>query len=119
MPNMSDLNRRLAKWAGFYESSGPSLWWMRPNRTIYGRNHPDFTHSLDLCFKWLEPELFKQGYRYCLQQRQLPGVGEGHQMDLRIYGGDGRSFREFSGFDKEPAMAFCNAVGKLMEAKDG
>ena len=58
---MSKLNRKLAEWAGFYttELFGDGYWW-RPDGYAHGSYLPDFTESLDACFKWLAPELTKR-----------------------------------------------------------
>ena len=54
---MDELNRKLAEWAGFTsESRTPNSMWLWTDGD-YHNCIPNFTESLDACFKWLVPEL--------------------------------------------------------------
>ena len=72
-----ERNEKLAKWAGFVYFDhppvfGPNLnniktgWYYPGEEPCY--HLPDFKNSVDLCFKWLVPELNKRGYYYELFQ---------------------------------------------------
>jgi len=70
------LNEKLAKWAGFthvpYQKDdyGRKLnddCWLQPNEIMQCGNNwsfkpPNFTDSLDACFRWLVPKLSKKGH---------------------------------------------------------
>lgn len=51
-----NLNEKLAKWARWEMIS--TICWQAPNGDLL--DEPDFTESLDLCFKWLIPDDYQQ-----------------------------------------------------------
>ena len=59
------LNRKLAKWAGFYDTKHPVIDnWRTPDRkkSISVHDLPSFVESLDDCFEHLVPKLEPLGY---------------------------------------------------------
>jgi len=66
---------------------------------------PDFTSSLDACFKWLVPKMFYY---------QLSGDGKKHHCEILhkviqgYYGGDAET----------PSLALCLAIEKLIDAEE-
>ncbi len=50
MNRKQELNKKLAKWAGFTPVYGG----------LYYENSPNFTESLDVCFKWLVPKVIDE-----------------------------------------------------------
>lgn len=69
--NKDELNKKLAEWAGFEYSHSArrknfftgeygrmDKFWVHPEG--YVSSLPNFTKSLDACFKWLIPELTKR-----------------------------------------------------------
>ena len=86
--NEQELNKKLAEWAGFFYGHSrdaltlePTQGWYYPSATssaCMGIELPNFTQSLDACFKWLVPkailkfcQLFKvdikDAYKYLFQ----------------------------------------------------
>ena len=127
---MDELNRKLAEWRGFkwgfFEPRIANVqkykyehgFWMTPDGQVYGQSLPDFTHSLDACFKWLVPKL--------MEIRETPAIAiqfeldEESNVDCEIEGGFPNWQRGWMmGSGETPALAFCKAIEKLMEAKDG
>ena len=62
-----ELNKKLAEWAGFTYKFGKEMWnyeryketnawWEAPNGRRF-KDLPDFTQSLDACFKWIVPKV--------------------------------------------------------------
>lgn len=106
MDELGKLNERLALWAGWEEhkqsvESGTG-WrsWIPPlaDNVIY-LDPPDFTSSLDACFKWLVPRLD-------IRDIHLQEDEDGWQCD--IYGG------EYWAIAETPALALCRAIEKLI-----
>ena len=60
------LNKKLAEWAGFEEAKDRedghlyTIGWEYPDDSKLGKL-PNFTESLDDCFKWLVPKLQNKG----------------------------------------------------------
>lgn len=124
-----ELNKKLAEWAGFKRllraGSKDRYYWEIPD----GRQRveedflPDFTQSLDACFKWLVPRL-----------KELCSCNNGHSdndlyMDLRLCDGQGwtksgwmcvvRCYRSIASVDgiESPALALCLAIEKLIDSE--
>ena len=62
-----ELNKKLAEWAGFegiiyLNTSGGEAGrhWSAPDKQRGGPTLPDFTSSLDACFKWLVPKAIRE-----------------------------------------------------------
>jgi len=90
---MTGLNRKLAEWRW-----GKDYAWYPPNEPYY-YNEPDFTHSLDVCFKWLVPKL---------ENYFIGSSVSGHTAVVWFHG---HSYQEIAG---TPALALCEAVEKLI-----
>lgn len=120
---MDELNRKMLEFAEFHHvKSGTAYyyewdkwtfdWWEAPNGVKYP-TAPDFTHDLNACEKWIWPKLRKAinvedisfGEDYC-HILWWTGEPKTDSYGCGVYAGEG-----------EPAMAFCLAVEKLMEAK--
>lgn len=124
---MDELNRKLAEWAGFqYKEctidNGP-IWsnyvkamrWYRPNHQIgidsVSEHSPNFTHSLDACFKWLVPRLLELDWLPCISLIDFEHlwVAELHQ--------DGPENTIWLDSKAEtPALALCKAIEKLVDS---
>ncbi|KKL10661.1 hypothetical protein LCGC14_2553610 [marine sediment metagenome] len=119
-----ELNLKLAKWLGwklhyqYYDEDKRFPYFIpsgKPWRThkIDGRPLPNFTESLDDCFKWLMPKLVELGFDNVAVQFtwQKGYYGEGHCAHL---------FRNHIGktaYANTPALALCKAVEKLIDGK--
>jgi len=104
--NEQELNKKLAEWAGWRNvhivhplnkvvgltKQSPPVDWVEAN----------FTASLDACFKWLVPKLRKTAD--CVMDM---GVTE---YKVTIWGED-----LVTTTDKNPALALCLAVEKLID----
>ena len=103
---MRDLNEKIATWCGFYLSTdGINTdwdWWMRPNKTLWGRNAPNFEGSLDYLFEWAVPKI--GGYML------FTGEGGIHCM----VSGNGLNHEAIA---ETPALAFCLAVEELIDSE--
>jgi len=113
----NELNKKLAEWVGFKHSTyrdeeHPSkeyhCWILPRATTAYITDHemPNFTESLDACFKWLVPKL--TGLQQIILQ---PDEGKrwylGMTVDDELY--------ENIGF--YPALALCLAMEKLIDGE--
>lgn len=118
---MKELNKKLAEWAGFveadikkhyyWETGGERVAkWRRPDTDYsYHVRLPDFTDSLDDCFKWLVPKgnLFQIIFTDPSGNNQLP------RCDIRPLGGE-----DIYEFGETFAIALCKAMEKLIGEKD-
>ena len=124
------LNKKLAEWAGLYyqpvECAGLELGvgWIKitphpfpfadPNYEYISADVPNFTESLDACFKWLVPKLTQLDInaKISLDYQVTCNVG--------IYfsnpaDDDFPTKRVAYGVEKTPALALCKAVEKLID----
>jgi len=117
---MNELNKKLAEWAGFMprqfphhiKSMGETFYydaWLRPDGT-HDENLPDFTESLDACFKYLVPRI--KDYSFNLSQWSL---GEWN-ADLE-YMNKYRNPHSYIDNAETPALALCKAIEKLINNK--
>lgn len=98
-----ELNRKLAEWAG-----------MPLMAVDFGFPHsevmyspPNFTQSLDACFKWLAPKLFDEGYAIIVTQDLARACAYVRPLEFG---------RQFDATDNHnPALAFCLATEKLID----
>ena len=110
-----ELNEKLARWAGFekgdwvVEGEWPVTvrgFWRGPDGSVKC-GVPDFTTSLDACFKWLVPQL--SSYEIATADGQFKGhcavVFRRPASDMVEADGD------------TPALALCKAIEKMMEVK--
>ena len=71
-----------------------------------------FTQSLDACFKWLVPKLDNLVLRY----RHYNAGHMGYEArTLKVYDDD--EYDTFLGIDKNPALALCLVIEKLIDNK--
>ncbi len=121
--NEQELNKKLAEWAGFkyqkpklirraltskgvapvYKLEG----WIKPDgkRSTTPFNPPNFTQSLDACFKWLVPKL---------------GVWSLSTWEYRIphaHITDKETGKTANVGNKSPALALCLAIEKLIDTE--
>ena len=105
----TELNEKLARWAGIHQEHHPfyGLIWCDADGEIVGFL-PDFTISLDYCFKWLVPLIpavritsgtVKEGVRY-VQAEVFPTDID----DASYYERDGNA-----------ALALCKAIEKMID----
>lgn len=111
---MDELNRKLAEWAGFklvMAVDKDTLWsmrlWVDP-LTNQGGKHPNFTHSLGVCFKWLVPKL-----KCLVLEADLRGDGV-YLAKVWAYVGDYEL--QATAWEKTPALAICRAIEKVIDA---
>ncbi len=114
---MDELNKKLGEWVGFEFSWGSNgkLYDHRYIKTFSFpkdfiarsrffqpdcSNFPDFTHSLDACFRWLVPKL---GY-YLITDTN------GKEEAMVWLDGD-----VFEARGKTPTLALCKAIEKLID----
>lgn len=69
-----------------------------------------FDESLDACFGWLEPELYKRGYRY-----ELKRVEAGHLMVIFKLSRTNWAEWVVMEIEDTAALAFATAVGRLID----
>ena len=124
------LNEKLARFIGCrvikkkmgFEKNGNPIWLfcgcdkgIMENHTDCNYHYPnlliDFTDSLDACFKWLVPKLWKQGYKIILTNYD----DDVCQASI-LFG-----YNSHSEKDANPALALCLAIEKLIssESKGG
>lgn len=107
-----ELNKKLAEWAGFKDAHIDDL-----GHPIYRKvsvrtgadwewaKIPDFTNSLDTCFKWLVPKLT---VRYPLIHFNT----NDDNYSCCSIGANGNKY--FSGWGT-PALALCKAIEQLID----
>ena len=117
----AELNRKLAEWAGFENISHLAIkphpnfvMWRCPDGGTIFDNAPNFTQSLDACFKWLVPKLtnIKQmGSRKTVEIiRFFEFKKDSTWCHLET---DWQA--EFETIGETPALALCNAIEKLID----
>jgi len=113
-----DLNRKLAEWAGFVFDDKPryfegvpgvsvSSYWIRPNGREISRL-PDFTSSLDACFKWLVPKLSDVMVIELFPTPNNNYYCQIKNLDRKIIAHSGQHC-------DAPAMALCKAILGVVE----
>jgi len=109
-----ELNKKLAEWAGWVKLK--TAGW----KDVMGELHfePNFTLSLDACFKWLVPKLYNQGnteIRFSYSSAEDSVVCEIWQgwPELKEKGcGHGYYWL------KEEALALCKAIEQLIDKEE-
>ena len=105
-----ELNQRLAIWAGIkYEPDQDVFKVIFPDGSWYNIGHdwkldeiePDFTQSLDACFKWLVPKL-----------KFVAIDGEAGHFNAGLF--QTENFDYYNGEAETPALALCLAIEKLI-----
>jgi len=118
-----ELNKKLAEWAGFWcDKGGNSLSgiyirprWYMSDPYYKDLDLPDFTESLDACFKWLVPKLVRMGaWVSCgIDENEAFALVDAENDDFYdLFDG-----KHFEGEAITPALALCLAIEKLIEVK--
>lgn len=96
---------KILEWLGFKPNVHFS-WWETPHGSAYIDDLD--LNSLDFCFKWLEPELYRRGFRY-----QLTRLQDGHRA---IIFAPGKAWADIvaDAVAEKPATAFCKAIEQLI-----
>jgi len=101
-----ELNRKLAEWRW-----GESYLWYPPNEP-YVSQYPNFTRSLDACFKWLVPLINKKDYGVMIAVNRL-GV-----PSVKLFPLIGEVVQSCSKKRMDDtALALCLAIEKLLGEK--
>ena len=132
-----ELNKKLAEWAGFklrhtgIKDEIPV--WLEPddnyapdNPTAYffgGKNYglPDFTSSLDACFKWLVPKMENVGGRRLEEIHLYPTSRGNYLCELDMVQIEDRRSPECEvkwAAAETSALALCLAIEKLIDAEE-
>jgi len=107
-----ELNKKLAEWAGIPLSPidfGVPC-------TEGGYDPPNFTESLDACFKWLVPKLNDSGYGiYKFTQYSFHSFGV--ELGALTYQGTINRYMDgiCAAVAREPALALCLVIEKLID----
>ena len=102
------LNKKLAEWAGFHLDTSMGYWYHELPYWYEDANPPNFTQSLDACFKWLVPKLQLDGWLVSLRGHEFKGYDvllEFVPRDLDLIRID----------NNNPALTLCLAVEKLID----
>ena len=104
-----ELNEKLARWAGFEPIMRCESWsYVRyPDGGLAGKL-PNFTESLDACFKWLVPKLFN----YELYKGLEPGKPVRGRPTAKVWFSPGEYARAF---EDTQALALCRAIEQLID----
>ena len=109
---MKEFNEKLALWAGFRyvndDSGHYSPYWKNPVNNWVHRHSPDFSESLDDCYKWLVPKLQYMGYVTNLICYEESGARADIDSVLLFEEG-------FDASNNSPALALCLAIEKLID----
>ena len=101
-PKIRELNRKLAEWAGWRQSINYN------DPELNDEYPPDFTQSLDACFKWLVSELL-------VDQRFTMTIWNGKKL---WYAQLSRPHKFFIIKEAETlALALCLAIEKLIDGQ--
>lgn len=127
-----ELNRKLAEWAGFHfikvdlipshkrpDDYLTNYWsafnhWVYPDGTKTKGNCPDFTQSLDACFKWLVPKLIGKGFTVA---PQIVISSDEVGWFASIYPNAPETKGGISVVADTAASVLCLAIEKLIEGK--
>jgi len=111
---MDELNKKLAEWAGFKKSSLYVEQWIYPDIGESGKldelfdDVPNFTDSLDACFKWLVPKLKRVG---------LWTTPKGFFRWEVISLDKDNYYNSYYAERGNPALALCRAIEKLIDGE--
>ena len=113
-----ELNEKLALWRGFIHETAPDLiqmhhhdidavWYLPrdacPIKIDWVIECPDFTHSTDLCFKWLMPDI------WICEMKLLDGIFYKWKVACPRYKGYGEAMEE------QPALGLSKAIGNMID----
>ena len=124
--NEQELNQKLAEWAG-WTIEGDDVVIIHteypPNQTCQGYeaeylcnvHQLNFTQSLDACFKWLVPKLFRE-FEVDDMEIKLDSRRDGDGYAWLLFGYT-RNLQSHSDYVTSPALALCLAIEKLIDNK--
>lgn len=100
-----ELNRKLAEFAGFtYDIFIYQRHWKAPDGSSM-EELPNFTSSLDACFKWLVPAVGRSKDIEAERRQMVGNLLMSWARDVAFLG-------------EEPALALCLAIEKLIDGGD-
>jgi len=108
MDSKQKLNKKLAEWAGWIPyASGMNYGecWLDGNG--YYHEHPNFTNSLDVCFKWLWDKTVQE-----LADIDLSSIEEAVHKLFQLW-----ATEWVTDLHNEPALALCLAIEKLIDGE--
>jgi len=114
------LNEKLARWAGFIEADIRKRYyfaiggerrakWYRPD-SEYSDRLPNFTNSLDACFKWLVTKAIDEGYDIGIFVNERIVVSRFEKPEFYT--------EELADGISITPLALCLAIEKLIKAGD-
>lgn len=121
---MNELNKKLLERAGFKRTSndyakevGQQAWLYPDGEWDLERDLPDFTESLDACFEWLVPKVSLNG-ECTVFLRLCDGKGW-TKLGWICHIKDTTPFTRIGMVEgiKDPALAFCLAIEKLIDGE--
>lgn len=111
---MSELNEKLARWAGFREWVIPG-WWIFPNEPSRENDLlPDFTdpdYGIAYCFKWLVPKVEHFHYIAIYIVRDAINEPQPIMWDACVSTYEHIEFARA----ETPTLALCKAIEKLID----
>lgn len=125
--NEQELNEKLAEWAGFVEADIKKRYyfttggervpkWYQPSKE-YSDKLPNFTQSLDACFKWLVPKLRNNENYIDINLRDFaPEMGDPYLFTIRMIT-NYPTIKAWQGGAETPALALCKAIEKFIDAE--
>jgi len=103
---MEELNKKLAKWAGWKYQGTETYGWLPPNAKPKHNYYslPGFTESLDACFKWLVPDhdIVSIEFEYSSED-----------VKCRVTLASGKQSQGLAPVGQD-ALALCKAIEKLI-----
>ena len=106
---MEELDKKLAEWAGI-EQMRNGFFWMTPSKDMI-QGCPNFTQSLDACFKWLVPKLFAVAIHTIWTS--IDTVYKDTYMAVAYRNSDD----DYRATELTPALALCKAIEKLIDGE--
>ena len=120
---LNRLDKKFAEWAGFTNYGDTD--WRRPDGMLAGGTGlcPDFTQSLDACFKWLVPKS-RMDTLWIINNLDSPtpkleycfGITRGEGNDLICWDKEIPIEDCLSPIVDTPALALCLAIEKLIDS---
>lgn len=121
--NTKELNEKLAKWAGFthtvHHTEGYHVRYNYPDGTTDDRikyTLPDFTSSLDACFKWLVPK-FRSVHPHSWIDISIVGAVTTGVTTFIINIWDSPDNSTAGSRDTNAALSLCLAIEKLIDSE--
>jgi len=113
------LNKKLAEWAGWKDITDSPFGMIafdpleKQGAVLYKRNVPDFTQSLDACFKWLVPKMLESLRPVSILAYPVSGKYPNIGFHCELNGSAKDHYAEAG----TPALALCLAIEKLIDAE--